>query len=159
MTYMVWFILNTNSIKFNQVLNFIVPLISSNLIVAIAVASVATILVTGVVYADEKNGKPFEAIWEAIYNLESTPDNGITDAYRVENPKKITGGTTDVMATCNEGDIVLGGGFEIEERSIAVIAEKPSTNSDGNEEWLVSFNRASSVTEKDVKAYAICATP
>ena len=126
---------------------------------AIAVASVATTLISGVVYADEKNGKPFEAIWEAIYNLESTPDNGITDAYRVDNPQKITGGTTDVTATCDEGDIVLGGGFEIEERSIAVIADKPSTNSDGDEEWLVSFNRASTVTERDVKVYAICVTP
>jgi len=41
-------------------------MISANLIMVIAVASVATTLVTGVVYADEKNGKPFESIWDAI---------------------------------------------------------------------------------------------
>ncbi len=35
-------------------------------IMAIAVAFVAGTLVSSVVYADEKNGKPFEAIWDAI---------------------------------------------------------------------------------------------
>ena len=124
---------------------------------AIAVAFVATTLISGVVYADEKNGKPFEAIWEAIHSLESAPNNGITDTYRVENMQVISGGTTDVTATCDEGDTVLGGGFEMEERSIAVIADKPSANSDGDEEWLVSFNRSPTSSVKDVTVYAICA--
>jgi len=44
-------------------------------IMAIAVAFVAVTLISGVVYADEKNGKPFEAISEAIHDLESTPNN------------------------------------------------------------------------------------
>jgi len=137
-------------------------------IMAIAVAFVALTLISGVVYADEKNGKPFAAIWDAIYDLELTPGpqgatgatgadgtNAIISVYRVDTPEDISDGTTNVMATCDKGDIVLGGGFEIEERGVTVIAEKPSTNSDGDEEWLVSFKTTSA--SKDVTVYAICA--
>jgi hypothetical protein len=118
---------------------------------AIAVASVATTLITGVVYADEKNGKPFEAIWDAIYNLES---NTLTNVYSVQKTESIPGGiATTVKATCNSGDKVLGGGYE-NNIDATILEEKP----DGNNGWIVIFDRNSSGVSKFVTVHAMCAT-
>ncbi len=128
-------------------------MISSNLIIAIAVASVATTLVSGVVYADEKNGKPFAAIWEAIYNLESYT---LTNVNTVQKMESIPGGTdTMVKATCNSGDKVLGGGYDQLPLGVTVIADKP----DGDNGWIVIFDSISSSKSKPVTVHAICATP
>ena len=133
---------------------------------AIAVAFVAVTLVSGVVYADEKNGKPFEAIWDAIYNLESTPGpqgatgpagadgtNGITNVYTEPNPVSIPGETTTVKATCNGGDKVLGGGYDLLPTGVTVIADKP----DGDNGWLGMF-KTDSGTGKTVTVEARCLT-
>ncbi len=130
---------------------------------AIAVASVATTLVTGIVYADEKNGKPFAAIWEAIYEMELTPGppgadgtNAITNVYTESNTESIPGGPdTTVKATCLSGYKVLGGGYDLLPLNVIVIADKP----DGDNGWLVTFDRVSSSVSKTVTVYAICATP
>jgi len=76
-------------------------------IMAIAVAFVALTLVTGVVYADEKNGKPFEAIWEAINELQNTEDYSPT-TYVNEASFEIS--KTPGMILCDEGDVATGGG-------------------------------------------------
>ena len=138
-------------------------------IMAIAVAFVAGTLVSSVVYADEKNGKPFEAIWNAINEIELTPGpqgatgatgadgtNAIISVYRVETVEKISGGTVTVSATCEEGDTVLGGGFGSEKGPIKII-DKPSTNSDGDDEWIAIF-QIDSIVDKDVIVWAVCAT-
>jgi len=126
-------------------------------IMAIAVAFVAVTLVSGVVYADEKNGKPFAAIWEAIHNLESNPNNGIVNVYQKHNSQNIvsTGGTVtiDIIATCNSDDIVLGGGVEFVE-GISILADRPN----GDNGWLGTFQTSSSKL-KPVTVVAICATP
>ncbi len=124
-------------------------------IMAIAVSFVALTLVSGVVYADEKNGKPFEAIWESIHNLESTQTKGITNVYSVQKTESIPGGTaTTVKATCNSGDKVLGGGYE-NNIDATILEEKP----DGDNGWIVIFERDSSGVSKAVTAHAMCATP
>jgi len=126
-------------------------------VMAIAVAFVAVTLVSGVVYADEKNGKPFEAIWEAIYELESAPTNGITDVYQKQNPQNLVspGGlvSIDVRTACDPGDIVLGGGVEFVD-GVSILADKP----DGVDGWLGTF-QTGSANPKAVNVYAICATP
>ena len=126
-------------------------------ILAITVAFVAGTLISSVVYADEKNGKPFEAIWDAIHALESTPTNGIANVYLVHTSQEIRseGGifTIDVRATCNSGHIVLGGGVGFEE-GITILADKP----DGDNGWLGTFQTGSSLL-KEVTVDAICATP
>jgi len=129
-------------------------------IMAIVVAFVAVTLVSGVVYADEKNGKPFEAIWDAIYALESTPTNGIANVYQKDNPQLISSpaglSLVDVSATCNPGDIVLGGGYE-NIFDFPITADKPFE--DGDEEgWLVTFSTSSGIP-RAVNVHAICATP
>ncbi len=130
-------------------------------IMAIAVAFVAVTLISGVVYADEKNGKPFEAIWDAIHDLESTPTNGIANVYQKHNPQLIssnTGGLAliDVRATCNPGHIVLGGGYE-NIFVFPITADEPFE--DGDEQgWLVTFSTSSAVG-RAVNVHAICATP
>ncbi len=128
-------------------------MISTNLIMAIAVASVATTLVTGVVYADEKNGKPFEEIWKAIHEMELTLTNEITDVNREEIiDEPIPRGLSSISVPCEEGDIVLGGGYEIPD-GVVITADKP----DGETGWFVGFKTFSS--SKEVAVYAICATP
>ena len=126
---------------------------------AIAVASVATTLVTGVVYADEKNGKPFEVIWKAINDLESTPYNGITGVYQEHESQEIKspGGKImiDVKATCQPGDVVLGGGVGIVD-GISLFADKPFTNN-GDQGWVGTFETGS-INPKVVTVDAICAT-
>ena len=132
---------------------------------AIAVASVATTLVTGIVYADEKNGKPFEEIWKAIYEMELTPGppgadgtNAITHVYPVEESASILFGTTEVRATCKPNDTVLGGGFDTQAVDrIIIVSDKPFTNSAGDDGWLVIFKSGSSLP-KDVTVEARCAT-
>ncbi len=102
---------------------------------AIAVSFVALTLVSGVVYADEKNGKPFEAIWESIHNLESTQTKGITNVYSVQKTESIPGGTaTTVKATCNGSDKVLGGGYDTP-TGVTITVDKP----DGDNGWLGIF--------------------
>ncbi len=124
-------------------------------IMAIAVSFVALTLVSGVVYADEKNGKPFEAIWESIHNLESTQTKGITNVYSVQKTESIPGGTAiTVKATCNSGDKVLGGGYE-NNIDATILEEKP----DGDNGWIVIFERDSSGVSKAVTAHVMCATP
>jgi len=123
-------------------------------IMVIAVAFVAVTLVSGVVYADDKNGKPFEAIWDAIHNLESTPNNGITDVYTETNKVDIKDGTFTIKAACDPGDKVLGGGFE-NLHGFPITADEPFE--DGDEEgWLVIFFSSSGV-DKEVIVHAICA--
>ena len=123
-------------------------------IMAIAVSFVALTLVSGVVYADEKNGKPFEAIWESIHNLESTQTKGITNVYSVQKTESIPGGiATTVKATCNSDDKVLGGGYE-NNIDATILEEKP----DGDNGWIVIFERDSSGVSKAVTVHAMCAT-
>jgi len=133
---------------------------------AIAVVFVAVTLISGVVYADEKNAKPFAAIWDAIHDLESTPGpqgatgpagadgtNAITNVYSVQETVSIPGGiATTVKATCNSGHKVLGGGYE-NDIDATILADKP----DGDKGWLVEFERDSSDFSKTVTVYAICA--
>ncbi len=125
----------------------------ATLIMAIAVTVVAVTLVTGVVYADEQNGKPFEEIWEAIHNMELTPGppgvdgtNAITHVYQVVTEQKISNqdgmSFHEVRATCDPGDTVLGGGYESID-GISIMTNKPSTNSAGDDEWLVIFETGS----------------
>jgi hypothetical protein len=129
-------------------------------IMAIAVAFVAVTLISGVVYADDKNGKPFEAIWEAIHSLESTPTNGITNVYQKDNPQLINSpaglSLVDVKATCNPDDIVLGGGYE-NTHGFPITADEPFEDGD-KQGWLVTFS-TSSVIPKAVNVHAICAIP
>ena len=125
-------------------------------IMATVVAFVALTLISGVVYADEKNGKPFEVIWDAIYKLESAPDNGITGVYPVHEMGSIPGDTSlPVTATCNSGDKVLGGGYDQLPLGVTVIADKP----DGDNGWIVIFDSISSSKSKPVTVHVICATP
>ncbi len=139
----------------------------ATLIMAIAVASVATTLVTGVVYADEKNGKPFEEIWKAIHEMELTPGppgadgtNAITHVYQVVTEQKISNqdGVSfhKVRATCDPGDTVLGGGYESID-GITIMTNKPSTTSAGDDGWLVIFETGSGKL-KTVTVEARCAT-
>jgi len=135
-------------------------------IMAIAVAFIALTLISGVVYADEKNAKPFAAIWDAINAIQLTPGpqgatgpagadgtNAITNVYSVQEPVSIPGGAvTTVKATCNGGDKVLGGGYE-NDIDATILADKP----DGDKGWLVEFERGSSDFSKTVTVYAICA--
>ena len=122
-------------------------------IMAIAVAFVAVTLVSGVVYADDKNGKPFEAIWAAIHNLES---NSVTDVYTRTTVIDIKSGTFTIEATCDPFHKVLGGGYEnLHEFPITV----DGPFEDGDEEgWLVVFFASSSDVGREVKVHAICAT-
>jgi len=131
-------------------------------IMAIAVAFVALTLISGVVYADEKNGKPFEAIWEAINEIELTPGppgadgtDGITNVYQVKMEQKINNKVSTfhtVKATCVPLDTVLGGGVE-KVAGINIFADRP----DGVDGWLGIFETGSS-RDKVVTVYAICAT-
>ncbi len=120
-------------------------------IMAIAVAFVAVTLISSVVYADDKNGKPFEAIWDAIHNLES---NSVTNVYTMTNseiiPRDID---ATVKATCNGSDKVLGGGYDLLPSGVTVIADKP----DGDNGWLGIFKHTS-INEKIVTVEARCAT-
>ena len=129
-------------------------------IMAIAVAFVAVTLVSGVVYADEKNAKPFAAIWKAINDLESASNNGITGVYQVHESKEIKSLVgkimIDVKATCQQGDVVLGGGVGIVD-GISLFADKPFTNN-GDQGWLGTFETGS-VNPKVVTVDAICAKP
>jgi len=119
-------------------------------VMAIAVAFVAVTLVSGVVYADEKSAKPFAAIWDAIYNLES---NSVTGVYSVQKTESIPGGAaTPVTATCNSGDKVLGGGYE-NNIDATILEEKPH----GDNGWIVIFDRDSSSKSKPVTVHAMCA--
>ncbi len=79
---------------------------------AIAVAFVAVTLVTGVVYADEKNGKPFEAIWEAINELQNTEneDYSATTYVNEASFEIFSSEKTPGMILCDEGDVATGGG-------------------------------------------------
>jgi len=115
---------------------------------AIAVAFVAVTLVSGVVYADDKNGKPFEAIWDAIHNLES---NSVTNVYTITETDTIPSGIT-VMATCTSGDKVLSGGYDVPP-GVTITADRPA---DGDTGWLVGFKHFSDM--KEVTVYAICVT-
>jgi len=78
-------------------------------IMAIAVAFVAVTLVTGVVYADEKNGKPFEAIWEAINELQNTEDYSPT-TYVKQISFATAAEKVSETVFCDEGDVATGGG-------------------------------------------------
>jgi len=122
-------------------------------IMAIAVAFVAGTFVSSVVYADEKNGKPFEAIWEAIHALESTPTGGITNVYTNTNTDIIPSGSTTVKAACNGSDKVLGGGYDALPLGVTAIADKP----DGDNGWLGIF-KTTSGTGKSITVEARCAT-
>ena len=130
------------------------------LIMAIVVTFVAVTLVTGVVYADEKNGKPFEEIWDAIHAIETTPNNAITHVYKVVTEQKISNqdgmSFHEVRATCDPGDTVLGGGYESID-GISIMTNKPSTNSAGDDGWLVIFETSSGKL-KVVTVEARCAT-
>jgi len=126
-------------------------MISANLIMVIAVASVATTLVTGVVYADEKNGKPFEEIWKAIHEMELTPGPPGADGTNQDGVS-----FHEVRATCDPGDTILGGGYESID-GITAMTNKPSTTSAGDDEWLVIFETDSG-KPKTVTVEAICAT-
>jgi len=135
-------------------------------IMAIAVAFVALTLISGVVYADEKNGKPFEAIWVAINDIQLTPGpQGATGATGADGTNGITNinmektideliprGLSTVSVPCKSGDVVLGGGYEIPD-GVIVTADKP----DGETGWLVGFITSSNTREVNVTA--ICATP
>jgi len=118
---------------------------------AIAVAFVAVTLVSGVVYADDKNGKPFEAIWAAIHDLESTPNSGIISIDRVDMVVTIPS-SFEVIVPCGSGNTVLSGGYEIPP-GVDITADRPA---DGGTGWLVGFEHESD--EKDVTVYAICTT-
>ena len=120
-------------------------------IMAIAVAFVAVTLVSGVVYADDKNGKPFEAIWEAIHNLESTSNSGIIAIDRVDMAVSVPT-PFEVTVPCMSGDTVLSGGYDIP-LGVTITADRPA---DGDTGWLVGFKHSSD--EKVVTVYAICAT-
>jgi len=137
------------------------------LIMAITVAFVAVTLVSDVVYADAKNGKPFEEIWKAIHEMELTPGppgadgtNAITHVYKVVTEEKITNrdgmSFHEVWATCGPGDTVLGGGYESVD-GITIMTNKPSTNSAGDDGWLVIFETGSGKL-KTVTVEARCAT-
>jgi len=117
---------------------------------AIVVAFVAVTLVSGVVYADDKNGKPFEAIWDAIHSLESTPNSGITDIDRVVMVVTIPN-PFEVIVPCKSGYTVLSGGYDTPP-GVFITADRPA---DGDTGWLVGFTHSSD--EKDVTVYAICA--
>ncbi len=81
---------------------------------AIAVASVAITLVTGVVYADEKNGKPFEAIWDAIHELQNTENEDLgysaTTYVKEDSFETFSFEKTSRTILCDEGDVATGGG-------------------------------------------------
>jgi len=142
-------------------------------IMAIAVAFVALTLISGVVYADEKNAKPFAAIWDAISEIQLIPGpqgatgpqgadgtDGITGVYQVHESQEIKSLVgkimIDVKATCQSGDVVLGGGVEIVD-GISLFADKPFTNN-GDQGWLGTFETGS-VNPKVVTVDAICAKP
>ncbi len=130
-------------------------------IMAIAVAFVAVTLISGVVYADEKNGKPFEAIWVAIHDLESTPTNGITNVYNLTTIQAIDNTSSqinEVRASCVQGDTVLGGGVGSLE-GIVIIANKPfkdTTTDPTTNGWLGIFKTTSGQL-KVVTVDVICA--
>jgi len=95
----------------NCVLNLIIPM-SRLLTMVIAAAFVTGTLVSGVVYADEKNGKPFEAIWEAIYELQNTENEDYSPTTYVNEISFDTKeGGTKISKTvhCDPGDVVVGG--------------------------------------------------
>jgi len=71
----------------------------------------------------------------------------------MQNTESILGGTTTVEATCLSSDKVLGGGYESTPGTI-ILADKP----DGDNGWLVIFERPSSNAPKFVTVEAICAT-
>ena len=86
-------------------------------IMAIAVAFVALTLVTGVVYADEKNGKPFEAIWDTIHELQDYSATTYVNKASFEISK------TPGMILCDEGDVATGGGGSYDFNSFSIIKD------------------------------------
>lgn len=88
----------------------------------VALAFVTGSVLTGTAYAKENpNGQPFQALWDAIADLQDQIDNigdGGSDlsdlnTYRVRSALVLVEPNTaeTANASCNLGDLITGGGF------------------------------------------------
>jgi len=152
------------------------------LILAIAVTFVTGSIATGTMAyaAGDKNGQPFEALWNAIHELEIAiadlqaqideisiePDEtgGLTTYTKVEsvNPDPLLGFQQSVIVNCDLGDVALGGGGNTVQLTANFEASTPHPQDPlqistgwnatfSSEEFLVD------ITSRSLEAWVICA--
>ena len=128
----------------------------------VVVAFVAGSIMTGtMVYASgDKNGKPFEALWDAVHALEAAVEEideqgSVFDTYvvRTDDVDVIANKQADATASCDPGDMLLSGGHRVSFRDVNIKLSYPDVD---NQEWVVVGENPTRFTQ-NINAFALCA--
>lgn len=140
---------------------------------SIIIAFVAGTLVSGtLVFADkeDKKGKPFQAIWAAISqlqaqinDLESSSSGGSPTYYTAEltiSTQYVDGNPTTLtaIALCNVGDSATGGGVKFTHPSLGHLVENqfPHTENGIPIGWTLEINDLDAHDGDTATVYAVC---